>query len=130
MVLASLSLQRLRLDGRVQVKSKHVCEKASNSSGKQESQKPQFPEVSAGFQAGPGIKAALSPCNAHQSTVKSRQCPLYHNKASSQAETGVADLSHCSICSWFTKPACCNSRRPLESTMKLGMPRTLKRAAS
>src|SRR5712672_4212221 len=47
-----------------------------------------------------------------------------------QTETGVADLNHCSICSWFTAPGCCITIRPPENTTKFGMPRTLKRAAS
>ena len=45
-------------------------------------------------------------------------------------EAGAADLSHCSNWSWFTKPACCTTRRPPKRITKLGMPRTLKHAAS
>ncbi len=46
------------------------------------------------------------------------------------ADTGLADRSHCSICSWPTTPACCMTRRPPAKTAKLGMPRTLKREAT
>src|ERR1700740_827158 len=45
-------------------------------------------------------------------------------------ETGAADLSQCSIWSCPTKPGCCMITRPPERTTKLGMPRTLNRAAT
>ena len=42
----------------------------------------------------------------------------------------AAERSHCSICSWPTRPACWNTGLPPESTTKLGIPCTPKRAAS
>src|SRR5215469_3461211 len=47
------------------------------------------------------------------------------------AVLGVAtDFSQVSIWLWSTAPAFCITGRPLKKTMKLGMPRTLYRAAS
>jgi len=39
-------------------------------------------------------------------------------KIVSHAETGAADLSHCSIWSWLTRPACCATTWPPEKTTK------------
>lgn len=69
----------------------------------------------------------------HLDEVGVRGVAIIHfatNTVSSQAETGAADLSHCSIWSCPTKPACWITGRPPARTAKQGMPRMLKRPAS